>query len=283
MVNIVEGAAAYRGTGVLIGAEWVLTAAHNWDAGALTGLSFTIGGATYAAQAWWQHPGWVSAPGVGLGQGRDVALFRLVEAVAGVTPARLHTAGAELGREVVVVGAGLAGTVATGAQANPAGTLYGITNTVDRVLSFGAGGGLLVMDFDAGSGVFNTLTGETVYDEFGAARAAVEGAALFGTGSAEAGPMLEGTTAAGDSGGPMFADFGAGWELVGLTSRGVSPAAPGNLYGGGYGDVAYFTRVAGVTDWIYAVVPEPAAFAWITGAGALAAAGGGRRRREVTR
>ena len=42
---------------------------------------------------------------------------------------------------------------------------------------------------------------------------------------------LEGTTAAGDSGGPVFADFGKGPEVVGLVCWGVNPANPSNPYG----------------------------------------------------
>jgi hypothetical protein len=68
---------------------------------------------------------------------------------------------------------------------------------------------------------------------------------------------LEGTTAPGDSGGPAFADFGNGLQLVGLTSWGVNPTNPGNLYGSGLGDITYLTRVSTFDQWILGTIPEP--------------------------
>lgn len=58
-VTITEGNAQFRGTGVLVANDWVLTVAHNWDANAVTDLSFNWNGQSYAANpfAWQQHPG----------------------------------------------------------------------------------------------------------------------------------------------------------------------------------------------------------------------------------
>ena len=41
---------------------------------------------------------------------------------------------------------------------------------------------------------------------------------------------LEGTSAAGDSSGPAFADFGNGPEVVGLVSWGVNPTEPSRAH-----------------------------------------------------
>jgi secreted trypsin-like serine protease len=68
---------------------------------------------------------------------------------------------------------------------------------------------------------------------------------------------LEGTSAAGDSGAPAFADFGCGPEVVGLVSWGVNPSNPLNPYGSGSGDVTYLTRVSVLKDWINLTIPEP--------------------------
>jgi secreted trypsin-like serine protease len=68
---------------------------------------------------------------------------------------------------------------------------------------------------------------------------------------------LEGSSAAGDSGGPAFADFGNGPEVVGLVSWGVNPSNTANLYGSGSGDITYLTRVSAFHDWVYTAIPEP--------------------------
>ncbi len=92
-VAIKEGTSNYRGTGVLISSEWVLTAAPNWLANAVTGLEFHIGGETYTAIPgdWAQHPYWVASPEVSHTQGSDIALFHLsrpvtVEKKSGLSP-----------------------------------------------------------------------------------------------------------------------------------------------------------------------------------------------------
>ena len=260
VVQIQEGASSYLGTGTLVAPDWVLTAAHNWDTGAVTALSFRIGGTTYAAQPgqWFQNPQWVSNPNVSLTQGADIALFHLDHPVAVATPAPLYTGNLELGSGVVVLGAGLAGTSATGPRPNASSTLYGVRNTIDRVIMESPGnGGLLACDFDDGTVTHNSLTGSDLYDTLGISTATVPGGGVSFVSSSTFVMTLEGTTAAGDSGGPAFADFGSGLQLVGVVSWGVNPTAPGNLYGSGLGDITYFTRVSAFNDWITATIPEP--------------------------
>lgn len=198
-------------------------------------------------------PGKINCGKINCVQGWDVALVRLERPVVGFGQTRLYSGTSELGMEVTVLGAGLAGRVGEDLAANDAGTIHAFRNTIDRVISLEAGG-LLLYDFDDGTAGKNTLANEAAFDALGQP---VAGGNILGRGSATGLTFLEGTSAPGDSGGPAFADFGNGPELVGIVSWGVNPSEPGNLYGSGYGDVGTLMRVSAYEGWIASVIPEP--------------------------
>ncbi len=255
-LEIFETSGTYRGTGVLLNDRWVLTAAHNWDAGAVTNLSFSINGQHHEAESWVQHPGWDGT--FSPQQGWDIGLVRLAQPVTGFGSTRLYSGNAEYDLPITILGTGLTGTSGGVSDLNSSTTIFAFTNTIDRVISLNSPhgpGGLLVYDFDNGTPHSNSLASAAAYDASGAPVAA--NSSIAGSGSATLLTALEGTSAPGDSGGPAFVDFGSGPELVGIVSWGVNPTQPGNLYGSGYGDTGYLMRTSSLQGWIHSVIPEP--------------------------
>lgn len=271
-VGITEGANTFNGTGVLVGTDWVLTAAHNWNNAAVTALTFTIGGTLYngdLAQRF-QHPLWNASPPplanatVGISQGWDIALFRLTAPVAGIAPAQIYTGTDELNSQVYTLGFGRIGTGTAASMDNVGGAIHAISNTVDRATSQVSGiypGGQLFYDFDSGVAAGNTLLTaglpdngmfNTVLDPAGT----IFGATSTATQVTRNASIIEGGTAQGDSGGPTFILDGGAWKVAGVTSWGINPA---DNYGtnGLYGDVTSVTRVSQHVAWINSVIPEP--------------------------
>ena len=118
-------------------------------------------------------------------------------------------------------------------------------------------------NFDLGGG--DPKLSETVFsaqnDESLAGFAGVPTAGDFFSGLEEVFP--EGTTARGDSGGPLFifSEERSRWELAGVTSFGVNPLFPAgfNRFDSRYGDLSFFADVSGQGEWLNSVmVPEPA-------------------------
>jgi hypothetical protein len=215
------GSSTSFGSGTLIAPDWVLTAAH--VAGDATAISFTIGGAKYAAAEWFVYPSWTG----NLLAGYDVGLVKLATPVAGVAPAVRYTGLEEFGAVGTMIGYGLTGTGHTGATALD-GRKRGAQNVVDAHSGTAADTArILLVDFDNPANKRDSLYGS-------------------------AAPLdLEGLIAPGDSGGGLFIGEGPAARLVGVASyiRGFDGKNDSD-----YGDTAAFTRVSAFNSWIDATM-----------------------------
>jgi hypothetical protein len=196
------------GCGTFIHPKWILTAAHVAESPRV-GESVTVRGVEYPIIRRIIHPGYSLEGGVL----KDIALLELAADVPGVEPALLYEATDEVGKDILFVGTGWAGTgdrgMADGAI-NRDRQLRAAQNRVD-----GTKPDYLRFTFDAPD----------------------SGAAL----------PLEGISGPGDSGGPALWIDGGRIYILGVSShqdgRGLSPE-------GVYGVFEYYTRVSEFRAWI---------------------------------
>lgn len=179
--------AALRCSGTLIGCRTFLTAAHcvSDDADASHYQVFLQHGGIYPVASVTYHPGYNGK------SGRDVAIVRLGASVDGIDPTPINST-----HDLGAIGVGLGGTIVGFGQTYGSGNDYGIkrygaveTSDCDTRATHGEGNDKLVCwDFAAPVGF----------------------------------PGTDSNTCDGDSGGPLFIDFGAGDEVAGVTSAGSS-------------------------------------------------------------
>ena len=95
------------GSGVLVGSDWVLTAAH--VARGVSGRNPRVeaNGGEYDVARIYIHPEWTHGP-------HDIALMKLKRPVDGIDPVKLYDGTDEVGMEVTFVGRGDFGTGLTG-------------------------------------------------------------------------------------------------------------------------------------------------------------------------
>lgn len=196
------------GCGTFIRSTWILTAAHVASSSRV-GNSVTVDGVAYAIKRKIIHPGF----GMENAVLKDIALIELEQPVVGVEPAVLYGGSDEVGKEIVFVGTGWAGT---GDKGMADGAI-----TKDRRLR--AANNLI----DGAKPDYLRFT----FDEPGS-----DGAL-----------PLEGISGPGDSGGPALWGDGGQTFILGVSShqdgRGREPE-------GVYGVYEYYTRVSEFHDWI---------------------------------
>ncbi|MEM8667911.1 MAG: S1 family peptidase [Planctomycetota bacterium] len=212
----------------LIEDNWILTAGHCLDEVGLSASDWTFdltdsGGGVHTGEELFLHPDWTGD----LTTGTDIALLRLATPETVVATAAINTATTEVGRTATHVGFGRTGDGLTGMNA-PSGTRRAGNNVIDLDGSIVSGYNdkVLFEDFDSGSASDNWSGSQTQLD-------------------------LEYLIASGDSGGPMFVDFGSGDVVAGVHS--FIASVDGNT-NADYGDIAGSTRVSSYASWITSTI-----------------------------
>ncbi len=196
------------GCGTFISEEWIVTAAHVASVPQI-GEDVKVKGRSYAIKQILIHPEYQDGRSIQ----HDIALIQLREKVEGQEYAQLYTQNDEVGKDIVFVGTGYAGTGDKGlaGEVNKDRKLRAAQNRIEGTRQ----DGFIRFKFDAPD-------------------------------SPEALP-LEGISGPGDSGGPALWFNGDQTYILGVSSH---QDFNGNSAEGQYGALEFYTRISIYSDWI---------------------------------
>ncbi len=254
-VGVVFNSKGAKGSCVLIGDRYVLSAAHcfiesetvkdtmrvdgnlwtiyrniNEHVADITEYTFRFNRKRYPGKKATIYPAYTDSAIKGK---CDLVLIELAEPVKDVAPAKLNTYFDELGSVTTGVGYG-----ASGAADKP--------EEVD-----------LYMEKIAGNNIIDTLDGYKLGEQYTVLTCDFDhptNTKLNQTGKAKALP-LEYTCAGGDSGGGLFRQKNGTYELIGICA-GATTNMQTIVKDGYYGGLMHWTRIAVFADWIKATIKQ---------------------------
>ena len=219
-----------EGHGVLIAPQWVVTAAHavTWQSEI---KQVTIAGVPRDVERLVMHPGYKKPPQklldqalatwdwtlfrVLLSSSDDIALLKLAQPVADVSPVAINKSDDEFGQIIKIIGKGATGNGVTGYEFSSSHRTE-LRRAYNKVTS--ADGRWLCYMFDKPSDAL----------------------------------PLEGGSGSGDSGGPVLLQTEKGLLLAGLTSW--SDPQSTNRTPGRYGQITCNVRLSHYKDWIESII-----------------------------
>jgi chymotrypsin len=220
-----------EGHGVLIAPQWVITAAHaiSWQSEI---KHVVLNGTSRNVEDLVVHSGYKKPPqelldhalatwdwtlfAVLLSSSDDIALLKLAQPVADISPVAIHKGDDEFGQIVKIMGKGATGTGVTGYDFNDSHRTE-LRRAYNRVTS--AHGRWFCYVFDKPSEALS----------------------------------LEGGSGSGDSGGPVLIQAEEDWLLAGLTSWTV-PHGATRIPPGQYGQISCNVRLSHYKEWIESVI-----------------------------